>query len=142
MRCGATAPNGYSRCARDEGHEGDHEANEAPGRHAKWPPDARRPEAPLKLSKAQREALEVLVKVAEPPGGGKAEASKRRSTLEPRPNVNMIAAQSLASKGLARRYDRAFERAGMGIPTHDVGIICQDEFAVTSAGVAVWAGYA
>lgn len=38
-RCGAIAANGYSRCAYKEGHAGDHEVNERPGRHAKWPQD-------------------------------------------------------------------------------------------------------
>lgn len=37
-----------------------------------------------KLTPAQAEALQVLVKVAESPGGGRVEASKRKSTLTPR----------------------------------------------------------
>lgn len=38
-RCDAVAANGYSQCARESGHDGDHEVNEAPGRHVKWPHD-------------------------------------------------------------------------------------------------------
>ncbi len=35
-RCVAVAPNGYSRCELPAGHDGDHDCNEAPGRHSKW----------------------------------------------------------------------------------------------------------
>lgn len=55
-RCESIAANGYSRCAREEGHEGDHEVNEAPGRHAKWPQDD-------DLIYTVREAVEWIVSV-------------------------------------------------------------------------------
>lgn len=50
------------------------------------------------MTKAQREALSVLVRAGYPIEGG-----KERSRLESRPYVNMRAAQSLCRMRLARR---------------------------------------
>jgi hypothetical protein len=91
-----------------------------------------------RLTPAQRDALHVLVKAAEPPGGGRVEASKRSSTLEPRPNVNVRAGTALARFGLARMIDPDVER-GYTIPSGvSRGMVCDYKFEVTAAGVAVY----
>jgi hypothetical protein len=61
------------------------------------------------------------------------------STMEPRPNVNYIAAWSLARKGLARRIDADVERGYTIDHGFQRGIVCSDKYEVTAAGVAVWA---
>lgn len=92
----------------------------------------------VKLSRAQDEALTVLVKAAEKPGGGRVRGSKRRSTLDP-PNVNMIAGGSLVRLLLARRIMPDFERGYRIDFTATSVMVCTDEFEVSAAGVAVWA---
>lgn len=93
-----------------------------------------------RLSPAQRDALFVLVEVGKQPGGGRVEASKRSSTLEPRPNVNMITASSLARFGLARCIDPDLERGYTIDHGFQRGVVCIYKFEVTAAGVAVYTG--
>lgn len=92
-----------------------------------------------RLTPAQRDALYVLVEACAPPGGARVDASKRSSTLEPRPNVNVRAGTALARFGLARMIDPDVERGysiDSGVPR---GMVCDYKFEVTAAGVSVYA---
>lgn len=97
----------------------------------------RESETTVKLTRAQAAALDVLVRAAEKPGGSRVRGSKRRSELLPIPNVNMIAARSLVDMGLARGINPDFERGYVIDHGYTRGMVCEDEYEATAAGIVV-----
>lgn len=91
------------------------------------------------LTKAQSEALRVLaIGVAGRPGASRVRASKRKSCLAPRANVNMIAASSLSRLGLARCIDPDLERGYAIDHGFQRGLVCSYLYEITAEGIEVW----
>lgn len=91
--------------------------------------------AAKRLTKAQQEALSVLAQV-----GSRVDGSKRKSTMEPRPNINVRAGTTLAHLGLARMIDPDIERGYTVDHGFQRGIVCSYKFEITRSGIAVFEG--